>query len=195
MRSLFFVCKECGTFIPVKSHTTGNRAECTCTTQLIVMMMDLCFPRVRLVYYSYTTVPGEMPLSDPGNDHWCKGAWSYQTRESVVALPSHPSPWPQGTECGPKCNISCTQIQKIQNMGCHFISLYGTSRTPSIEPKSWDEPGFILWKTWALTQQLQFQHWKLWLWKLTTIFPNATTAFPRRLCSISRPGLCRGCVG
>lgn len=58
-------------------------AEHTWTTQLIVMMMDVCFPRVRLVYYnSYKFVGcwlfGEMPPSVPGNDHWFKGAWSYR---------------------------------------------------------------------------------------------------------------------
>lgn len=50
-------------------------------------------------------------------------------------------------------------------------------------------------KAWALSQQLKFRHWKLWLWKATTTFPNTTTAFPQRLCSIYCSSLCRGCTG
>jgi len=76
------------TFLAARSHTTDDRAERTWTTELIVTMKDLCLPRVRLVHYSsYKFVGcwffGEMPLSDSGNDHRCKGAWSYRAGVSL----------------------------------------------------------------------------------------------------------------
>lgn len=62
------------TFIAVRSLTADDRAECTWTTQFIVMMIDLCSPREGLLHYSSHKFVGcwtfcEAPLHDPGNVH------------------------------------------------------------------------------------------------------------------------------
>lgn len=110
------------------------------------MMIDLCSPRGRLVYYSSYKSAGcwtfcETPLGDPGNVHWCQGVWSSRARVSSFLLWSTLL-----TECDAKCSILYAQTWAIQKVVQHIISLGEAFWTSSAGNRSWDELEFILQK-------------------------------------------------
>lgn len=133
--------------------------------QLIVMMIDLCSPREGLLYYSSYKFVGcwtfcEAPLCDPGNVHWCHCEWSSRAGVSSFLFQSSLL-----AECSAKRNILYTQIWAIQKVVQHIISLGVHLESSVLKQKAEMSLGSSCRKTWALTHQLKFTLWKLWLWK------------------------------
>lgn len=88
-------------------------------------MIDLCSPRVGLLYFSSYKFVGcwtfcEAPLCDPGNVHWCHSVWSYRAGVSSFLLQSSLL-----AESGARHNILYTQVWAIQKVVQRIINLGG----------------------------------------------------------------------